>query len=82
MQLTAFYNTFSLSVPYYNRHEKDCFMNMIVHESPFIDSIYHLSYDQYPIKDDFFFRGSPSLHECIVLNPECAVVTFTIDDKV
>lgn len=56
-------------------------MNIIVHENPFIDSIFHVPTTMYKIEYDYFFRGSPSLHEHIILNSDCAIIKFTIDDK-
>lgn len=57
-------------------------MNIILHESPFIDSIFHIPVEMYRIEHDFYFRGSPSVHEHIILNQNCAVITFTVHDEV
>ena len=56
-------------------------MNIIVHESPFIDSIFHIPADMYRIERDYSFRGAPSLHEHIILNQDCAEIHLTIDDR-
>jgi AraC-like DNA-binding protein len=57
-------------------------MNIIWHESPFIDSIFHVPVEMYHIEQDFFFRGSPSVHEHIILNQNCAVITFHLNNKI
>lgn len=57
-------------------------MNIIWHESPFVDSIYYVPADMYTIKKDFYFRGIPSVHEHIILNQDCAVITFFLDNQV
>ncbi|HEX5330779.1 AraC family transcriptional regulator [Sulfuricurvum sp.] len=57
-------------------------MNIIWHESPFIDSIFHVPVEMYQIEQDFFFRGSPSVHEHIILNQNCAIITFHLNNQV
>lgn len=56
-------------------------MNIFCHQSPFIDSIYHIPTYQYKKEQDFEFIGAPSVHEHIILNDGCAVLTFEIDGK-
>jgi AraC-like DNA-binding protein len=56
-------------------------MKIVCHESPFIDSIYHIPTYQYKKDQDFQFIGAPSVHEHIILNDGCAVITFEIDGK-
>lgn len=56
-------------------------MNIICHESPFIDSIFNLPNNSYKEGCDFHFLGAPSVHEHIILNDNCAVITFEIDGK-
>jgi len=57
-------------------------MNIILHESPFIDSIFYVPVEMYTIERDLYFRGTPSVHEHIILNQNCAVITFTVNDQV
>jgi AraC-like DNA-binding protein len=57
-------------------------MNIILHESPFIDSIYYVPVEMYTIEKDFHFRAPPSVHEHIILNQNCAVITFAINGQV
>lgn len=57
-------------------------MNIIWHENPFVDSIYHVPVEMYKIEHNFSFRGVPSLHEHIILNQNCAVITFYINNQV
>jgi len=57
-------------------------MNIIWHESPFIDSIFHVPVEMYEIENNFSFRSSPSVHEHIILNQNCAVITFHVNNKV
>jgi AraC-like DNA-binding protein len=57
-------------------------MNIIIHKSPFIDSIFHIPANLYRIEQDFSFQGSPSLNEHIIINQECANLFFTIEDRV
>lgn len=57
-------------------------MNIILHESPFIDSIFYVPVEMYRIEHDLCFRGFPSVNEHIILNQNCAVITFTINDQV
>ena len=56
-------------------------MNIVCHQSPLIDSIYHIPTYQYKKEKKFEFIGAPSVHEHIVLNDGCAVLTFEIDGK-
>jgi AraC-like DNA-binding protein len=56
-------------------------MNIICHESPFIDSVFNLPNNSYKENYDFHFIGAPSVHEHIILNDNCAVITFEIDGK-
>jgi AraC-like DNA-binding protein len=56
-------------------------MNIIIHENPFIDSIFHVPTTMYKIEYDYFLRGSPSLHEHIILNSDCAEIKITVDDQ-
>jgi AraC-like DNA-binding protein len=77
--VTEFYKIFFQYIIYhYNANKKDYFMNIIVHESPYIDSIVHIPADAYRIECDYAFRGSPSVQEHIILNHECALLNFTI----
>jgi AraC-like DNA-binding protein len=57
-------------------------MNIIWHKSPFIHSIFHVPVDMYRINQDFFFRGSPSVCEYIILNQNCATITFQLNNNV
>lgn len=57
-------------------------MNIILHESPFVDSIYYVPVEMYIIEQDINFRGIPTVHEHIILNQNCAVITFHIDNEV
>lgn len=57
-------------------------MNIIIHENPFIDSIFHIPTNLYRIEQNFSFRGSPTLHEYIIINQKCAILSFTIQDQV
>ncbi len=57
-------------------------MNIIWHESPFIDSIFHVPVEMYEIEHDFYFRGSPSVHEHIILNNNCAIITFRLNNQI
>lgn len=57
-------------------------MNIIWHESPFIDSIFHVPVELYEIEQDFYFRGSPSVHEHIILNNNCAIITFRLNNQI
>ncbi|MGA9047265.1 helix-turn-helix domain-containing protein [Sulfuricurvum sp.] len=56
-------------------------MNISCHQSPFIDSIYHIPTYQYNNEQDFQFIGATSVHEHIILNDHCAVITFELDGK-
>lgn len=57
-------------------------MNIICHESPLIDSIYYVPVDKYPENFDFHFAGAPSIHEHIIINNDCALITFYLDGEV
>lgn len=57
-------------------------MNIIVHENRYIDSIFHIPAQTYKIEEDFYFRGSPSTHEHIILNRDCAVIQFMVNDQI
>lgn len=57
-------------------------MNIIWHESPFVDSIYYIPVDLYTIEQELSFSGIPSVHEHIILNQDCALITFFIDNQV
>lgn len=57
-------------------------MNIVWHESPFIDSIFHVPVEMYEIENNFYFRGSPSIHEHIILNQNCAVITFRLNNQI
>ncbi len=57
-------------------------MNIILHESPFIDSIYYIPVEMYVIEQDFNFRGTPTIQEHIILNQECALITFELNSEV
>lgn len=57
-------------------------MNIICHENPFIDSIYHVPSQQYHDNLHFNFIGAPSVHEHIILNDNCAIITFEINGKI
>lgn len=56
-------------------------MNIICHQSQFIDSIFHVPTQQYDENDHFNFIGSPSVHEHIILNDQCAVISFELNGK-
>lgn len=56
-------------------------MNIICHESPFINSVYHVTSQSYKEHHDFHFVGAPSIHEHIILNDGCAVITFELNGK-
>jgi AraC-like DNA-binding protein len=56
-------------------------MNIICHESPYIDSVFNLPSNSYKEECDFHFMGAPSVHEHIILNDNCAVITFEVDGK-
>lgn len=57
-------------------------MNNFCHESPFIDSVFHVPVERYKKKRDIHFMGTPSVHEHIILNESCMVITFYLNDKV
>ncbi|MDD2370207.1 MAG: AraC family transcriptional regulator [Sulfuricurvum sp.] len=57
-------------------------MNIICHESPFIDSIFNLPLKSYKEEHEFQFIGAPSVHEHIILNDNCAVISFEINGKI
>lgn len=57
-------------------------MNIIWHENSSIDSIYHVPVEMYDVEQDFYFRGSPSVHEHIILNQNCAIITFHLNNKI
>ncbi|MFA6189856.1 MAG: AraC family transcriptional regulator [Sulfuricurvum sp.] len=57
-------------------------MNIIWHESPFIDSIYYVSFNMYTIEQELYFRGTPSVNEHIILNEDCALITFVLNNQV
>jgi AraC-like DNA-binding protein len=57
-------------------------MNIICHESPFIDSVYYIPVENYPENQGFHFIGAPSIHEHIILNNGCALITFDIDGTI
>jgi AraC-like DNA-binding protein len=57
-------------------------MNIFCHQSPYIDSIYHIPTQQYKKEQDFQFIGAPSVHEHIILNDGCAVITFDLNGKI
>jgi len=54
-------------------------MNIICHESPFVDSVFHIESQTYKEDNDFIFIGAPSVHEHIIINDQCAIITFEID---
>lgn len=56
-------------------------MNIICYESPSIDSVYHVTTQTYLENHDFEFTGSPSINEHIIINDNCAVISFEIDGK-
>lgn len=56
-------------------------MNIICHESPFIDSVFNLPLKSYKEEHQFQFIGAPSVHEHIILNDNCAVISFEINGK-
>lgn len=56
-------------------------MNIICHESPFVNSVYHVPTRSYKEEQDFHFIGAPSVHEHIILNDGCAVITFELNGK-
>lgn len=56
-------------------------MNIICHENPFVDSIYHVQTQSYKKNFDFHFFGAPSVHEHIILNDDCAAITFELNKK-
>lgn len=57
-------------------------MNIVCHKSPFIDSVFYVPVGTYKEERDFHFSGAPSVHEHIILNDNCAVITFYLNGKV
>lgn len=56
-------------------------MNIICHQNPFIDLIYHVPTQRYKENLHFNFIGAPSVYEHIILNDNCAEITFDLDGK-
>ncbi|MDP3466038.1 MAG: AraC family transcriptional regulator [Sulfuricurvum sp.] len=56
-------------------------MNIVCHDSAYIDSIYHVPVETYREEHDFHFFGAPSVHEHIILNDDCATISFDINGK-
>lgn len=56
-------------------------MNIICHQNPYIDSVYHIPTHQYQENKEFHFMGAPSIHEHIILNDNCAVISFELNGK-
>lgn len=56
-------------------------MNIICHESPYIDSVYNVPTKNYENHRDLLFVGAPSVHEHIILNDKCAEISFEINGK-
>jgi hypothetical protein len=56
-------------------------MNIVCHDSSYIDSIYHVPVEMYREEHDFHFFGAPSVHEHIILNDNCATISFDINGK-
>lgn len=52
------------------------------HESPYIDAVFHVPVETYQGSRDIHFMASPSVHEHIILNENCVVITFNFDGKV
>ncbi|MGZ5209036.1 MAG: helix-turn-helix domain-containing protein [Sulfuricurvum sp.] len=57
-------------------------MNIVCHDSAYIDSIYHVPVKTYREEHDFHFFGAPSVHEHIILNNDCATLCFNINGKI
>lgn len=57
-------------------------MNIICHQNPFIDSVFHISAKEYQEHLDIHFVGAPSVHEHIILNDKCAILSFEIDGEI
>jgi AraC-like DNA-binding protein len=57
-------------------------MNIICHKSPFIDSVFNLPLKSYKEEHQFHFIGAPSVHEHIILNDGCAIISFEINGKI
>ncbi|MFH0709690.1 MAG: AraC family transcriptional regulator [Pseudomonadota bacterium] len=57
-------------------------MNIVCHDSAYIDSIYHVPVETYKEEHDFHFFGAPSVHEHIILNNDCATICFNINGKI
>lgn len=57
-------------------------MNIIGHDSPFIDTIFRVPVEMYEEGSTFHFIGTPSVHEHIILNDDCATITLNIDGNV
>lgn len=56
-------------------------MKIICHQNPFIHSVYHIPTHQYNENTEFKFMGAPSIHEHIILNDNCAVISFELNGK-
>lgn len=57
-------------------------MNIICHESPYVESVYDVPADTYKKNRNLYFMGAPSVHEHIILNDNCAVISFEINGKI
>lgn len=56
-------------------------MNIVCYESPSIDSVYHVTTQTYTENHYFEFTGAPSINEHIIINDNCALISFEIDGK-
>jgi len=56
-------------------------MDIVCHENPYVDSVFHVPAETYTKEQKFHFIGAPSVHEHIILNDGCALITFSIDGK-
>lgn len=56
-------------------------MDIVCHENPYVDSVFHVPAERYNQGQIFQFIGAPSIHEHIILNDGCALITFSIGGK-
>lgn len=54
-------------------------MEIYYHQAPYINSVFHIPASLYNGADSFEFIGTPTIHDHIILNEHCAVITFEID---
>ncbi len=57
-------------------------MDIICHENPYVDSVFHVPSNSYREGQSFHFIGAPSIHEHIIINDGCARISFTINGEV